>query len=244
MWLARSQVKRASESDLLTIAHDLVQAGADVSHEDEEKCTLQPPLTQFHIAATIFPPLTSHTSQGSAINHAADFNHAGLIEYLLALGPGLGAAPDIDHRDQEGSTPLMTAIVQDAREAANVLLRRGANLNAVDTKGLSVLHYVASFAGAETMASFVMLAEAGALEVGVVDVTRENSEGLTPRQALERRANVSLELRDWFSRLLALLADVMDGSGVGQDRRVEAEEETEEEDEFFDAVDNYQSLMA
>lgn len=41
IWLAKSQVKHTSasvgHSDLLGIAYELVQAGADVSHEDSEQ---------------------------------------------------------------------------------------------------------------------------------------------------------------------------------------------------------------
>lgn len=51
IWLARCQVQRvqgdpyANDSYLLPIARELVQAGAEVSHEDEEKCAQLSPLT-------------------------------------------------------------------------------------------------------------------------------------------------------------------------------------------------------
>lgn len=161
-------------------------------------------------------------------------NHAALIEYLVALGD------DVNHPDQEGSTPLMTAIVYGAREAAAVLLRRGgASYAAVDGKGMGVLHCLARLAGVEVLAAFVGLAEeeekeaqagAGGLLAGLGRNVTDDGDGEELRAVLERRPDASAELRGWFGRLL----DVLSGPATDD---VQVEED--EDDEFYDAVESH-----
>lgn len=160
---------------------------------------------------------------GSPIDYAVAFDHAGLVEHLLSCGA------DIDHRDVEGSTPLMTTTAYSSVESAAVLVRRGADQTAVDNKDMNILHYIAYLATTETMAFFLELAEAG--ELAGINITRETNEGMTPLQALNGRSDMSPEMRDVFDRLLAALAKTADGAA----RNVASNVSDDEEEVFYDA---------
>lgn len=170
--------------------------------------------------------------KGATIDYAAAFNHAELIEYLLACGV------HVDHQDQEGSTPLMVAIVYNAREAVAVLLRHGADYKIVDHNGLNIVHCIALFATAEMMQFFTGLAETGAL--AGINITRQTQEGLTPLQAFTRRLAASPELGGYFERLLNALSRPRDGAGAEIVDAVGGVKIMEEErdEEFFDALDS------
>lgn len=168
--------------------------------------------------------------KGATIDYAAAFNHAELIGYLLACGG------NVNHQDQEGSTPLMVAIVYNAREAVAVLLRHGADYMMVDHEGLNILHCIALFATAEMMQFFTGLAETGVL--AGINITRQTREGLTPLQAFIRRSAASPELGGYFERLLDALClstdktagDVVISAGRGSNI------DEEEQDVFYDAL--------
>lgn len=170
--------------------------------------------------------------KGATIDYAAAFNHAELIEFLLACGD------NVDHQDQEGSTPLMVAIVYNAREAVAMLLRHGSDNKIVDHKGLNILHCIALFATAEMMQFFAGLAETGGL--AGISITQETQEGLTPLQAFNRRSAASPQLGGHFERLLDALSRSADNAIVRVDEHVVSESiitREEEEEEFYDALE-------
>lgn len=170
--------------------------------------------------------------KGSPINFAAAFNHPQLIEYFLAC------SDDVNHQDQEGNTPLMTAVVYNSFEAAVVLLQHGADCTMTDNKGLNMLHYLALCASAEMMGLFLSVAGDGAM--AGINITRENNEGLTPLQTFNRRSGATPELRSMFGRILEVLLQTraistMELANNGPTVREEGHED------FFDAVDIQQS---
>lgn len=140
---------------------------------------------------------------------------------------------DVNHQDQEGNTPLMTAVVYNSVEAADVLLRHEADCTMTDGKGLNMLHYLALCASAEMMELFLRVARAGAM--GGINITRENNEGLTPLQTFNRRLGATPELRSLFDRILDVLSQAREPSTVefaNNNWTVQGEGE-----EFYDVID-------
>jgi cytohesin len=88
----------------------------------------------------------------AALHGAAD---RGQVEVLSSL---LDAGLDIDTRDAQGRTPLMTAVAQYfSGDAPEFLVNRGADLTAVDSDGRGVLEH--AFVGDQS--TWDLLIEAG-----------------------------------------------------------------------------------
>ncbi|MDR3623121.1 MAG: acyltransferase family protein [Paludisphaera borealis] len=112
------------------------------------------------------PAGASSTEGKSDIWAAADAGDLGAIERHLAAGAA------VDGRDGErGMTPLLWAALADRAEAAELLIRRGADVNAAASDGGTPLH-AAAFLGHEK--AVATLIQNGA------NVNAENKLGATP----------------------------------------------------------------
>ena len=89
------------------------------------------------------PGGASPAGEASDIWAAADAGDLGAIERHLASGAAVNG-PD----GKSGSTPLLWAAVAGRAEAVELLIRRGADVNAVDRDGGTPLH-AAAFLGHE-----------------------------------------------------------------------------------------------
>lgn len=69
----------------------------------------------------------------------------------------LNAGADIEERNRQGWTPLMTASLKGQMDSVRFLLDRGADLHAVNAEGKSAIHYAAMRGGAETVRLLVRL---------------------------------------------------------------------------------------
>ncbi|NDD55392.1 ankyrin repeat domain-containing protein, partial [bacterium] len=91
----------------------------------------------------------SGDSSINALNHygfaplhlAAFLNNPKALETLLAAGAYVDIIGGTEIVIGSNMTPLMTAIQRDAASAAYVLIRHHAQINAVDSNGLTPLHY-------------------------------------------------------------------------------------------------------
>jgi ankyrin repeat protein len=88
-----------------------------------------------------FPPSSPSTEEraaaSKALGDAAFVCDLVLVRDLLALG----ADPDV--RDEDGRTPLFSAVLGGSIGLAGLLLEAGADVNARDSQGFSPLHYAA-----------------------------------------------------------------------------------------------------
>lgn len=216
----------AGDTKLPVIARELVRAGARIFHEDAEKGSFSVHCHLFWFSYTDPKANCFFVCKitGAAIDYAAAFNNAQLIECLISCGD------NVDHQDSEGSTPLMTAVYYNTREAVDMLLRHGGSWKIADHKGLAVLHYIALYATAEMMQLFIDFAEAGVL--GTVCTAQQTHEGLMPFQIFTRRLARSPELERLFKRLLEAMSASADGVAVG----VSESEDESGNDEFYDAL--------
>ncbi len=73
----------------------------------------------------------------TAIAHAAKLGHADILNTMLKFG--LSA----DTPDKEGHTPLTLSLINKRREAAKVLVKRGADVNAHAADYITPLHFAA-----------------------------------------------------------------------------------------------------
>ena len=82
-------------------------------------------------------PSLEDIDESSLIHSAAEGGNTSIIIKLLS--PGL----DVDSRNNDGVTPLMTAGISDKQNAFDVLIQNGADLSFKDNNGFSVLHCAA-----------------------------------------------------------------------------------------------------
>jgi ankyrin repeat protein len=110
----------------------------------------------------------AHSSDGwTALALAAHFGRLEILQILL----GYGSDPNAVSNNLLGNTPLHAAIAGNQREAVSMLIRNGANVNAVDSGGWTPLH-LAAHSGTESIVRDLL--EAGA------DPTIPNAQGDTP----------------------------------------------------------------
>lgn len=88
----------------------------------------------------------------------------------------------IDHKDKNGLTPLMTAVINNNVELAKGLIERGANINAIDSQGNTALIYATGLNKKEMIETV--------LSANEVDVTHKNNRGVS--------AYLISSQRDWL----------------------------------------------
>ena len=82
-------------------------------------------------------PSLEDIDESSLIHSAAEGGNTSIIIKLLS--PGL----DVDSRNNDGLTPLMTAAISDKQNAFDVLIQNGADPSFKDNNRFSVLHCAA-----------------------------------------------------------------------------------------------------
>jgi ankyrin repeat protein len=157
-------------------------------------------------------PLAFMTGCGARIHDLAANGEIEAVEALLAKDPSLIESANTQGKAR-GKTPLHYAVTYGQRDAAVLLLDKGANVNAADDTGYTALHMAASLGyieGAELLldrgaaleardafgdtplhvaaifnqaACVLFLIEAGA------DTDARNGEGLTPLDLARRQRN-------------------------------------------------------
>ena len=71
-------------------------------------------------------------------NHVAKGEYGIFIEHVKLL---VDAGATLEERDAKGNTPLLSAALHGYPDVAQVLIDKGANVNAVSPKGNGILHY-------------------------------------------------------------------------------------------------------
>ena len=94
-----------------------------------------------------------------------------IFEFASQIVEHAAKPRDLDLIDSHGNTPLHLAVQQNNHEAAFLLIKNGADINARDEKGRTPLHRAAGY-NAITVAR--LLIESGA------DIFAKDEEGLTP----------------------------------------------------------------
>lgn len=76
-------------------------------------------------------------------NHNSPLNIAASLGYLEVLYLLISKFPKIDERNNEGDTPLESALKCMQLKCAEILVKQGANINNIDKKGLTPVHTIA-----------------------------------------------------------------------------------------------------
>ncbi len=92
-------------------------------------------------AVVALPHLLRGLGNAASLTRAIRAGDLGRTARILESKPGLIHSSD----KRTGATPLHWAVVGDRRDIAELLLERGADVNAPDTHGLTPLHKAASF---------------------------------------------------------------------------------------------------
>lgn len=104
----------------------------------------------------------------TALHHACGRNHSGVVNVLV------DASADLEARDMFGRTPLVVAAAEGATNAAATILKRGADINAVDENNQTALACAAHNAGQRGVEDTVdLLLRSGA------DETKQDKYGRT-----------------------------------------------------------------
>ena len=110
-------------------------------------------------------PSLEDIDESSLIHSAAEGGNTSIIIKLLS--PGL----DVDSRNNDGLTPLMTAAISDKQNAFDVLIQNGADPSFKDNNGFSVLHCAAQGRNASIVNKLLSLG---------LDINLKNVYGVTP----------------------------------------------------------------
>lgn len=97
--------------------------------------------------------------------HDRSLVDAAFVCDLLKVRELLAAGADPDARDDEGRTPLFSAVLGGSIGLVGLLLEAGADINARDTQGFSALH----FAAQEDLPEMARLLIAKGADVNAVD---------------------------------------------------------------------------
>ena len=95
---------------------------------------------------------------------------------LKRLEESLDEGFDIDAKDDQGNTLLMTAVQNGNKKAVDMLIRRGSTLNHMNGNGNTALHYALAYDTTGEIATYLI--ERGA------DDTIENRQGLSAYDGL------------------------------------------------------------
>lgn len=181
----------------------LIDNGADASLKDRNG------YNALHYAAAFNSPVEI---ANILINNGADLlsavNRRGYTPFITAIESGAdaeilnlliksGAGDETGAWD--GITPLMAAALNDNITAAKILIENGADANARDLAGWTVLHFSAARAGAETINLFLSLKLAGAPDIRdsgdttplMVAAANDNAQAV--KILLDAGANISLQ---------------------------------------------------
>ena len=133
-WHQQTALMWAAADDQLEIATALLRAGADVNARSKV-WPGQPPRPRG--SETSFQSAHSNFPKGgfTALHFAAQYG-AGRVAGLLA-----DAGANLQATEPDGITPLMMAIINGHHDVAAVLVRKGADVNAVDRSGRGALYH-------------------------------------------------------------------------------------------------------
>ena len=95
---------------------------------------------------------------------------------LKRLEESLDEGFDVDAKDDQGNTLLMTAVQNGNKKAVDMLIRRGSTLNHINGNGNTALHYALAYDTTGEIATYLI--ERGA------DDTIENRQGLSAYDGL------------------------------------------------------------
>jgi uncharacterized protein len=143
----------------LQVAQTLHAAGADVHYTDEDGSLMHYAASSGSLAVVEwvqslgFDARAASAEQLLPLHCASKHKHVHIAKYLLALP---GAARDVHARNDEGQTPLHAAACSGADSVVQLLLQRGADADARDYTGHSLLML------ASTVAVVKLLLAAGA----------------------------------------------------------------------------------
>lgn len=106
--------------------------------------------------------------------------------YLRAM-PDDDLADLLEARDAGGRTPLMVAAFQGCREAADILILRGASLSAADPDGQTAYRYLEQF-GAASLEQTVRMSVREAMLHTAISRARANTDPAAPATGLQEPA--------------------------------------------------------
>jgi ankyrin repeat protein len=242
----RTPLHRAALRGDYDICKCLLEAGANVNAVDTDRYT---PLHSIGDHGGSSRDLTSLLLQYGADIHAKDaWNEQPLgctltdfsldrAEVLIAHGA------DVNNRDWEGDTVLLSAIGYRHDRFLKLVLANGADYTVVNDNGRGVMHRLAHEGTAEMMGIFTRARMTG------VSIDHCDKMGKTPTELLDARYDVSDDLRRSFEELVASIGsggenedvvEVVDDDDDDDEEESELEwtEHTEDsDDEFFDATD-------
>ncbi|MHC4890873.1 MAG: ankyrin repeat domain-containing protein, partial [Planctomycetota bacterium] len=153
------------------------------------------------ILVIAFLVVCGQTSQTTAEEQTVDIWTAAGTGNLEAIKQHLSAGTDVDAKEPTGgSTPLMITALVGQTDAAELLIEKGANINARSNDGGTALHAAAFFCRTETVK---LLLSKGA------DVNAKNSREETPLDTVAGEWSQDLEgVYKWVAELLQLQLDI------------------------------------
>ncbi|XP_067656244.1 serine/threonine-protein phosphatase 6 regulatory ankyrin repeat subunit B-like [Haliotis asinina] len=124
------------------------------------------------------------------LHSAAAGGHVDMVEYILSQ-----SIVDINIRNKEGVTPVMTAAGRGRREVYDLLVAKGADVSLVAHGGFNILHSAVKGGHVEIVKRV--------LSQGIVDINSRDKEGVTPVMWAAGRGR-----REVYDLLVAKGADV------------------------------------
>ena len=137
-------------------------------------------------AATLNDHPTGSSALVAAVNHA----DSALVAFLLDRGAKLGSQPPAGTGAGAGATPLMLAADRGAAELVTLLLGRGANVNARDSRGMTPFIYAAGAIDRGTTVVVEALIAAGA-DIGARTAAGDTALNLAKRYGKASRCAIA-----------------------------------------------------
>ncbi|KAK5659349.1 hypothetical protein OQA88_1442 [Cercophora sp. LCS_1] len=154
--------------------------GLDALHCACRNSSVDPTIT--HLLIQHGANVNTETAVGKQVplDYAAGMGNLEAVRILLDNGA------DINHRDGEGETAIVTAVQNRNPQMASVLIARGADLGTVNEYGDSLLHQLAAYADAATMRAFAEFARDHE-GLRLLSPRARNADGRTPLQVFADR---------------------------------------------------------